>query len=175
MQERTGQDRSSPGGKEEPARPGSAADQRAQRGFDLGILPELVGYNIRRAQVLVFQDFARRIERHRITPGQFGVLTIIHRNAGLNQSDLGQAMGVDRSTVVAVIGRLEKRGLVERRPAPNDRRSYALHLSPQGETLYDVLAGDVRAHDEGVTEALDAGERAELIALLKKLNGNGAS
>ena len=106
--------------------------RRRRRTIDYGLLPSLIGYNLRKSQIAVFQDFAATVGAEDITPGQFGVLTLIQSNEGLNQSELGEAMGVDRSTVVAVIDRLEQRGLVHRMPAPNDRRSYALRLSVAG-------------------------------------------
>ena len=134
-----------------------------------GLLPDLLGYNLRRAQVAVFADFAAAMAGHEITPGQFGVLVLIDANAGLNQRELGEAMGVDRSTVVAVLDRLERRGLVQRRPVPTDRRSYALHLSPAGADLLAALVPVVREHEARIAEDLTTGERETLNVLLKKL------
>lgn len=134
-----------------------------------GLLPDLLGYNLRRAQVAVFADFAAAMAGHEITPGQFGVLVLIDANAGLNQRELGEAMGVDRSTVVAVLDRLEKRGLVQRRPVPTDRRSYALHLSPEGAGLLATLVPVVREHEARIAKGLSKGESETLNVLLKKL------
>ena len=109
---------------------------------DYDLLPSLIGYNLRQAQTAVFQDFSESLKDCNITPGQFGVLVLIAANTGLNQTSLGNALGIDRSTVVAVIDKLEGRGLVERSPAPKDRRSYALRLSEQGaELLQRARAG----------------------------------
>lgn len=154
-----------------------AAPRRARRApasaADFGLLPELVGYNLRRAQLRVFQDFAATVGAHNITPGQFGVLTIIAANPGLNQSELGAAMGVDRSTVVAVIDRLEERELVQRRPAPNDRRSYALGLTTKGTDLLARLEPMVRAHESRIAAGLAPAELRELIRLLRKMADGG--
>lgn len=56
-------------------------------------------------------------------------------NRGLSQSELVAALGIDRSTLVAVIHGLEKRALVKRHPSPTDRRSYALALTDAGTDL----------------------------------------
>lgn len=146
-----------------------APGNREAQAFDMGILPSLVGFNLRRAQVAVFQDFAISLQSYRITPGQFGVLTIIQCNPGLNQTRLGEAMGVDRSTVVAVIDRLESRGLVRRAPSQNDRRSYALHLSEEGVHLMAELNPIVRAHDRRMASRLSPEEVAILNRLLARL------
>lgn len=138
---------------------------------DYDILPKLVGYHLRRAQGIVFDDFARTMAAHRITPGQFGVLTLIAANPGLSQSALARAIGVERSTMVAVIDRLQARGLVERRPSAADRRSYALGLGAAGRRLLARLKPKVRRHERRVTKRLDDAEVATLIGLLRRLHG----
>jgi DNA-binding MarR family transcriptional regulator len=135
-----------------------------------GILPGLIGYNIRRAQVAVFQDFAEALKQVNITPGQFGVLVLIGENSGLNQSRLGEGLGVDRSTVVAVIDRLESRGLVVRKPSPDDRRSYSLELSEEGRDLLARAKDLVIAHEKRIGHALTDTEVATLKHLLGKLS-----
>ena len=135
----------------------------------LGPLPELFGYNLRRAQVAVFQSFQAAVSPHDITPGQYGVLVMIKENEGLSQSDLGTAVGIDRSTMVAVIDRLESRGLVVRAPSPNDRRSYALRLSPEGEKLMDELTPRIQEHDQAMVGGLSAEEQAQLKDFLRRI------
>lgn len=154
-----------------PATEKSAGKSRgAKSAGHFGVLPSLLGYNLRRAQIHVFQDFADTVGRHNITPGQFGVLTIIGANPGLNQSELGSAMGVDRSTVVAVIDRLENRNLMIRGPSPQDRRSYALRLSEQGETMLSELTPLVRDHDRAAAGCLSDEEMETLVDLLRRLS-----
>ena len=104
--------------------------------FNFDLLPGLIGYNLRKAQTAVFQDFSLSLKDWNITLGQFGVLVIVQVNIGLNQTTLGNAIGIDRSTVVAVIDKLEARGLVERTLTLSDRRSYAFQLSPDGANWY---------------------------------------
>jgi DNA-binding MarR family transcriptional regulator len=140
-----------------------------ERPVDLGLLPGLIGYHLRKAQLAVFQDFARAVGAGEISPGQFGALMVVERNPGLSQTRLGQTLGIDRSTLVAVIDRLESRGLVERADAPHDRRSYALYISNAGRLLLRDLVERVRAHDAHIAGDLDAGEKALLIGLLRRI------
>src|SRR6266849_10145696 len=123
-------------------------------GVGRGMLTSLLGYHLRRAQVAVFQHFAAAMGEAEITPGQFGVLTVIDANPGLSQTQLGNALGIDRSTVVAVIDRLESRGLLTREPSPNDRRSHALHLSRAGAEALTRLSERVRAHEQTIARDL---------------------
>lgn len=144
--------------------------RRARTGLpQYGMLPELIGYHLRRAQVSVFADFVATTGTLDITPGQFGVLELIACNPGLNQTGLGEAMGVDRSTVVAVIDRLEERHLVRRSPAPGDRRSYALELTHAGAALLEQLRPVVRAHEARIAAGLAAEEQRALIEALRRI------
>lgn len=90
-------------------------ENKSDAEIDFDILPSLLGYRLRRAQITVFNDFVKTMSEVQITPGQFGVALLIHSNPGLTQSALARAVGIERSTMVAVIDALESRGLVERR------------------------------------------------------------
>jgi len=90
------------------------AESQPGETLDFGILPELIGYHVRRAQLYLFADFARTMADAQITPGQFGVLSLVAANPGLTQSALARAVRIERSTMVAVIDALQGRGLVER-------------------------------------------------------------
>lgn len=137
--------------------------------ISLGLLQGLLGYKLRRAQVAVFQNFTEMVGAAELTPGQFGVLVVIDANPGLSQTQLGNALGIDRSTVVAVIDRLEARGLVTREASPNDRRSHALHLSENGRATLRRLTERVRAHEREIARHLSAEEQARLIELLGRV------
>lgn len=147
----------------------TARAQRRRRELDWGPLPGLLGYALRRAQVSVFADFAQAVPE--LTPGQFGVLTLIERNAGLSQSELGDALGVDRSTVVSTLDRLQARGLLARAPSPSDRRAHALELTAEGRALHADAARRIRAHEARIGAGLSAEERRQLTALLARLAG----
>lgn len=134
-----------------------------------GILPELLGYHLRRAQLVVFADFARSMTGVDLTPGQFGVLARIAANPGLTQSALGRAVGIERSTVVSVIDRLEKRGLVVRGEAEGDRRANALALSAEGQKLLREATRRVRLHERRIARGLSPAEAKALFALLQKV------
>jgi len=137
--------------------------------IDFDLLPDLIGYHLRRAELTVFSEYGRKTAGLQTTPGQFGVLTLIGANAGLTQSALAAAVGIERSTMVAVINRLEERGLVERRPSKVDRRSYALVLSGQGRKLLDRLKVLVREHERLLFAGFSDNERATLMTFLKRI------
>ncbi len=144
-------------------------DNRSCGGLVSGLLPELIGYELRRAQIRVFQDFADSLAEVDLTPGHFGVLVLLCRNPGISQTALAKAVGVERSTLGEVIEKLEARNLVKRKPAPEDRRSHAVRLSPQGERLLDQATPLVRDHEDRIAQNLSGKERKLLLDLLNRI------
>jgi DNA-binding MarR family transcriptional regulator len=133
-----------------------------------GMLPGLLGYRLRLAQQTVFRDFAKSVAE--LSPGRVGILILIDANAGVTQSGLAQAVGLDRSTMVGLLDRLEERGLIERRRG-EDRRTNELWLTRSGRTLVAQLKRRIAVHERRVAARLTAAERTALIALLEKLSG----
>ena len=142
---------------------------RVRPAVDTDMLDNLFGYQLRRAQARVFADFMTAMSGDAVTPGQFGVLSLIDGNSGLNQSALAKALGIERSTMVAVISTLEDRGLVKRGESSTDKRSYALSLTAGGRALLKKIRGKVEAHEKTITAKLDDHEKKLLRDLLKKI------
>src|SRR5205823_14635333 len=90
------------------------------------------GFLLRRAHQIsaaVFEDECRDLA---LTPAQFGVMTVLRAHPGLGQSSLARALGFDKVTVLRVLRGLESRGLVERGPAPDNRRNMCVYLTEEG-------------------------------------------
>lgn len=136
---------------------------------DLGTLPELVGYHLRMAQVTVFRDFDRELAGLDITPAIFGVLEVLQHNKGLTQSRLAAAIGLDRSSLVPLLDKLQKRNLVARESSVEDRRSNHLYLTPEGRQLLAKADKRVRLHEERILAPLTKTETKRLIMLLSKI------
>jgi len=141
------------------------------KSLDRGVLPSLLGYALRRAQSAVFADFAGTFAKagEALTPGEFGLLTLVERNAGLSQMALARALGIDRSTLVPILNRLQTRGLLVRHPSPTDGRTHALGLTQAGEKALTRFAKLVKAHEKRISEGLSSTETAKLIELLEKV------
>ena len=139
--------------------------------LDRGLLPSLLGYALRRAQSAVFADFAATFTRagEALTPGEFGLLVLVDRNAGMSQMALARALGIDRSTLVPILNRLQARGLLVRRASPTDGRTHALALTPAGAKALARFARLVAAHEKRIAGGLSATEMRTLLELLDKV------
>lgn len=136
---------------------------------DLGALPETIGYVLRRAQLAVFQDITRAFAAFDIRPAQYSVLTVVGRNPGLTQTQVAEALGIQRTNFVALLDAIEARGLARREPVAADRRSHALHLTHAGRELLAHLQRLEAEHERRLLERIGPGNRALLLDLLKRL------
>jgi len=151
-----------------------ATGEAVERGIDFDELPSYVGYQVRRAQARLFSELEAALRVFELTPGSFGVLTLIHANPGVTQGALAAAFGVDKSTMSPVIVRLERRGLVRREVQAHDRRRHALFLAPAAEPTYRAARDKVRTVEESIAARLTEVEQRELGRLLVKLQGADA-
>jgi DNA-binding MarR family transcriptional regulator len=153
----------------EARRPTETIDEPAGE-VRLGMLDGVVGYLLRRAQLAVFEDFARRFAALELTPAQFSTLVAIQENPGRRQSDIAAALGVQRPNFVALMDELERRGLAERLRSGADRRANALRLTRAGVALLDrALAA--QGEQEAAIRAVVGGEpeRRRLVETLARL------
>ncbi|MFC4294175.1 MarR family winged helix-turn-helix transcriptional regulator [Novosphingobium tardum] len=102
-----------------------------------------------------------------LTGPQWRLLGAIQRNPGANQIALANFLDVEPITAARMIDRLEKAGLVERRPDPGDRRAWCLHLT---EAAQPQIA-EARALAEKVIARSLAGIDENDQALLRDLLG----
>ena len=154
-----------------PHRPRALAPIDRVPGLDYGVLDELLGYTLRRAQVAMFLAFHAATRGQDITPPRFTALVVIGANPGINQSVLGRVLGIARSGAMSLADWFEARGWVERRRRPNDGRAWGLHLTRKGEALVGRMRRTVLAEDRKRAAVLNPRERRELLRLLGKLAG----
>ena len=100
-------------------------------------------------------------------PRVFGLLTALLEAGPFSQQQLADKMRVNRTLVVGIVDDLERRGWVERRREPGDRRSYQLHVTDAGRRAREDMAPKVARANALMVERLDADERARLHELLR--------
>jgi MarR family transcriptional regulator for hemolysin len=100
---------------------------------------------------------------------QYRVLIMIDRNSGITQARLAEMLDVEKMTVTGLLDRMEKRGWVERRRDPNDRRAYSLHLLPPARPVVDQLEAVIAQWQEDTNARLPADVMARLIGDLQLL------
>ena len=107
-----------------------------------------------------------------ITPRQFIILSTVAHNEGLNQTDLVERTGVDRSTLADVVRRMLNKGLIYRKRKLNDARAYAVFITEKGREVLREAAPAAADADQRVLNALPAEQRKTFLDTLMMLVEN---
>ena len=127
-----------------PAR-GPSAGEPPQPPPPVPALALRMGYLLKHAQLRMAELNAAALAPFGITGRQLAVLLAIDSQAPLSQQEAAGRLGVDRTTMVALIDELEGKQLVQRRQDPADRRKNVVALTPAGRA---TLAEAGKASDE---------------------------
>jgi DNA-binding MarR family transcriptional regulator len=137
--------------------------------LDMAGLEDAIGFALRRAQLSVFADYSAAVQDLGVTAAQFSVLRLVHANAGVRQTAIAAALGIEAPRTAFVLDELARRGLLERQPSPSDRRARALYLTPAGRRVLRMLNRREAAHAARMNERLRGEDRAALLRMLRNL------
>ena len=113
--------------------------------------------------------FAERLAPLHLTPPDTGILRLLRMAPGISQQELSARLQIHPSRLVAILDNLEKRTLVERKPNPQDRRLYSLHLTKDGSEILQQIGKVAREHQDALLSTLSSEERAQLTELLHRV------
>lgn len=113
---------------------------------------------------------ARLRERFSITLARFDLLAQLERHPrGLRMGELSRRMMVTGGNVTGLTNELVAEGLVARMPAPEDRRAFAVRLTPKGKAAFDAMADEHEQWVIGMLADVAAPDRADLYQMLGTL------
>jgi DNA-binding MarR family transcriptional regulator len=152
-------------------RPVTARRERAAGAkVDLGVLPKLLGYNLRRAHQASWRTYVSFIGENKIRPGLFSLLILARSNPGIAQIELGTHLGVDKASIVALLDRLERAGLIERRRSTRDRRRQGIFLTEAGTGELEALMVQVRQLERHMASRFNKVELEQFLGYLQRMH-----
>ncbi len=151
-------------------KPSHQPQEDAVRSSDL---EDLVGYNLKRAYVILSSDFKKTLGEDGFAPRVFSALSLIVYYPNITQSELARMLGIERSGLVAIVDELENLGFVQRNSVPGDRRVQALMPTKAGRAAYAQARGSVDAHEERLLSHMTSQEVETLLGLLRKIRQVG--
>jgi DNA-binding MarR family transcriptional regulator len=137
--------------------------------IDAGFLQSLVGYNTRRATLVIMAVFSQRMAPFDLKPVEFSILSLIRHNPGITSRQLCGALKVQAPNLVGMLNGLQGRGWMQRQPHPSDGRSLGLHLTPPGEEMMVRAEQTVQDLEHSASSRLTDVERDTLNRLLQKI------
>ena len=103
-----------------------------------------------------------------VTRSQWWVLAFLSRADGMSQVSLAEELDLGKVALGGLIARLEKTGLVVRRPDKEDRRVKRVFLTKRSQSLVDEIRANVSATEKEILERID---EADLRATVRALRG----
>lgn len=131
-----------------------------------------IGFLVHEVARLFRRRFEDEARIHGVTLPQWRALAEIYKNEGISQVSLAGCIDTDPMTLSGILDRLEKRGLVERYPDPNDSRAKLARLTPSGIELVNTARNVGRELYENALDGLSETERLRLAAGLIRIREN---
>lgn len=131
------------------------------------VLEDQVGFHLRRAHQRASLIFNEVMMRFDMTPTQFAALAKVDDEGSISQNHLGRLTAMDPSTILGVIGRLARQGLVHLRSTPGDQRLTMIELTLDGQKRVaemKAVAADVSRRTLAPLKPADAKLLTELLA-----------
>ncbi len=97
-------------------------------------LHQMICYNLYSGWRFI-QAFYRSALPTGMNPQRFYVLSLCEREDGINVSEIAAVIQIELPAVSALLGRMERSDLIERRPSPHNRREVLVFLTPEGERM----------------------------------------
>jgi len=113
--------------------------------------------------------FQRHARDRGLNARQYAVLRAVSEGEGLSQKAIVEATGIDRSTLAAMVQRLVRRGLLQRRRTKHDARAYAVRLTPAGRDLLSKVAPQAQDADAQLLGTVHGARRGHLRSALVEL------
>jgi len=115
------------------------------------------------------------LEAHGVSMWGYSVLVALDRSAIRTQAALAEAIGADKTRIIAILDELQQNGLIERVPDPNDRRARILAITKEGRRLKEAIQTEIQRGEERWLGMLSANDRAVFLRVLQELSGLDSS
>jgi len=127
------------------------------------------GFLVRRLNQIHYAMFFEECKGFNITPVQYGMLTALSTNTGLDQKALGLELGLDRTNTADVLKRLEERGLVTRKQSTVDGRVKHAFITPEGKKITKKMYSSMLSAQQRLLLPLDDADKQKFLELLHVL------
>lgn len=150
------------------------APQRSPDPGPIGSEPALdseITWLLHRAAQRMRTATGEQAEHHGLQLRDYIVLSALHKAPNLTQVELSRSLGLDKTTLMSQLDRLERAGLIERRPDPGDRRARIPEITPQGEAVRSTVAAASEEVEQAALQTFSGDEVALLRRMLLEMIG----
>lgn len=127
---------------------------------------------VNRASRLFLRLGDSHLQAFGVSSGQLPVLVALQDGKVLSQKELTALVRIKQPTMAQTLSRMERDGLIQRQPDPNDRRGSLISLCPAAAEKMDAIVETLLRGNEEALAGFEEAEKAALMALLRRLIGN---
>jgi DNA-binding MarR family transcriptional regulator len=109
------------------------------------------------------------LEAHGLSMWGYIVLLALDRSPVRTQAALADAIGADKTRIIADLDELQEQGYIERRPDPDDRRVRLLEITSDGRAVKDATQAGIQRGEERWLQTLSAEDRRVFLRVLQQL------
>lgn len=128
-----------------------------------------LGEIVNRTARLLRQLADRRLAPLGLSSGYLPVLTALMRGERLSQGVLTERAKIEQPTMAATLRRMERDGVIERQPDPDDRRSALFRLTPKAIAQVAAISAAIDSLSEDALARVDATDRTRLWRILQEV------
>jgi DNA-binding MarR family transcriptional regulator len=129
------------------------------------------GYLANHVARLFARELAEAVRPLGLAPAQFMVLIELWRDEGLTQKDLVGRLDVEQATMAATLARMERDGLIERRPDQADARARRIQLTVRARALQEPALAAAKSVNARALAGFSEAEREVLLSGLRRIVG----
>lgn len=127
------------------------------------------GFLIRRCNQILLALFLEQAEPFNVTVQQLATLQAVRERPELDQGRIAETIGIDRSTIGPIVGRLVQRQLLRVSPGKTDRRTKVLAITPAGRDVVTQMLAKLAPVRKRFLSPLTPSERILFIDMLERL------
>ena len=131
-----------------------------------------IGFLLSDVSRLLRRNFHRRAEELGLSQAQWRALAYLSVQEGVKQVTLAESLELQPMTVARLIDRLQESGLVQRRPDPEDRRAFRLHLTAKAQPLLERMWEIAAETRKDAMNGFSEHDREHLADMLKGMKSN---
>lgn len=132
-------------------------------------LREFMGYNMKRTFNRIQAELGKVLQEFDLRMVTYSALVLIVDNPGMRQSQLADALAIERPNLVVIIDELERRELIIREQSKTDRRAYALKATLAGQRLCEKACEANRASEARFLEGISDEEKQAMLLAMRKM------
>ncbi len=140
--------------------------------IDLARLQRLTGFQVRLAQLRIYEAFHEALGDLDMTPARYCLLAVLHDNPNSRPGQIADALRVKPSNLASLLTQFEQDGLIRRVADPAERRAALIRLTDKGEALFSEIDPVVMRLEAQTSARLRPDEQRMLIGLLMRISGS---